>query len=370
MVLTTVKANNIGEKMTEKQYRAVELDSYSSLKVFCESPMKFYRTYITKEIKREPVGKDGINGALVHSLLERDDNTIDEYKFLIADVSEIDKSKATQIEQFALEVWRLMELCVNEEGVQTKQFTDLAQEAFDNVRLDRNGEEVAFKKKDLVYAIERFSGSKTEQWLNQKRKAYGKILVSIDDVTNAEKIVETLRSYSDTMQIYTQKTNDRYKVYKELQVLFHYEGINLKMMADEVIVDTIEKTVTPYDTKVTWEESFRKQYLDKYYYIQGIVYDIGLDTWMAGEGLYGYKRLPMHFVRVHSLGWYNPLIVPMTELDLEKAREGFTLKSGREYKGLKTIIKNLQWCLDTGNWKSTREQVENGSKQLLEIPYQ
>ena len=357
-------------RMSEQEYRAVELDSYSSLKVYADSPMKFYRTYVTKEIKRDPVGKDGITGALVHSLLERNDGTIDEDKFLQAIVGEIDKGKATQIELFALKVWEIMEACVDSEGNQTRQFSSIAEEAFNAVKYDRNGEEVMFKKKELSYAIEKFSGSKTEMWLNQKRNAYGKTLVSVDDIANAEKIVEILKSYKDTSWIYTQQSNNRYDVYNELQVFFHYEGIDLKMMADKVIVDKEEWTITSYDTKVTWDESFVKQYLDNDYYLQGVVYNEGLKAWAIQQGMEKYKVIPMQFIRAHSLCWYNPLVFPMTDKDLQKANEGFYLKSGRYYQGLREIVENLQYSLETGNWKSTKKQDQNNSIQPLNIQYQ
>ncbi len=363
----TKKVDNIPQ-LTEKEYRAVALDSYSSLKVYAESPMKFYKTFITKEIKREPESKDSILGSMVHGLLASPDGTLDEEKFLVGTISEIDKD-ANHPSYFAWKIWELTDTDIQANGGhQTRSFTSIAEEAFTLTKWDRNGNEVRFKKKELAYALEKFEGN-LELWYKQKRSAYGRILVDIDDVNNAEKIVNDLKSYKDTSWIYTLQNNDRYEVYREMPIMFQCGDMKLKMMADEIIVDHQSKTVTPYDTKNGWEESLSRKYLDSWLYLQGATYDKGLESWQKDQGIENYKREPMQFIRVHSLSWYKPVIFPMTEQDLRAAINGFTTKWGKVYPGLTEITTDLQWSLETGNWQARRGDIQNNSRRPLSIPY-
>lgn len=365
MQLSKIQSNN--PQLTEKQYRSIELESYSTLKCYAESPMKFYKTYVTKEVKREPDSRDTINGSLVHSLLATNDGTLDEEKFLIGTISEIDKD-ANHPSYFAWKIWELTDADIQaNSGVQTRTFTSIAEEAFQLTKYDRSGNEIRFKKKELAYALEKFEGN-LELWYKMKRSAHGRILVDMDDVTNAEKIVNDLKTYRDTSWIYTLQSNERYKVYKEMPVFFHHEGIDLKMMADGIIVDHQSRTVTPYDTKVGWNSNnFSKQYLDNWYYLQAIIYHTGIaNGWMHEKGIEGYKLSPMQFVSVHSLCWYKPLIYRVTEKQLEDGRNGFTTKWGRNYPGMNEIVQNLQWSLENGEWKITRKDYENNSVKSIE----
>lgn len=365
---TLIRKTEPKNQMTEKEYHEVQLDSYSSLKVYAEAPMKFFKQYITRETKKDDASKDMIMGSVIHSLLARDDGYIDEDRFLIGDVSEIDKD-ANHPSYFAWKIWELTEMDVNLHGSQTRSFQGIAEEAFQLTKYNHKGEEVRFKKKDIEYAMTKFEGTPLEMWYNQKRLAYGRMLVSMNDVENCEKIYNELKSYPDTMWIYTQKTDDRYEIHKELPVMFHHDGIDLKMMADEVIIDHKEKIIAPYDTKVTWQEDFQKPYLENWYYLQGATYDTGLATWQKVHGYEKYKRLPMQFVRVHNLSWYKPLICPMSANDLKAAMSGFKTKWGREYPGFRKIVQDLQWSLDTGIWSIRREDYMNKSVRPLKIPY-
>ena len=356
-------------KISEKEYRSIELPSYSSLKVYAESPMLFYKRYVTKEAKPEEVGKDAIYGSVVHNLLARNDEQVDEDKFLIGDVSEIDKD-ANHPSYFAWKIWELTEADVLAHGDQTRTFASIAEEAFQQTKYDpRTGEEVRFKKKELDYALGKFEGTALETWYKMKRRAYGRSLVSIEDMDNCLKIYKDVREYKDTSAIYCQETDNRYEVFNELAMTFQHGGLTLKGMADKIIVDHDAKTVAVYDTKVTWEENFSRQYLDKWYYLQGATYDVCIAQWQKENEIEKYKRMPMKFIRVHNLSWYRPLICPMTTNDLKAAMGGFKTRWGKTYPGFRQIVQDLEWSLDTGIWSVKREDYLNNSVRPLNIPY-
>lgn len=356
-------------KLSEQQYRAVELPSYSSLKVYAEAPMKFYKQFITREIKQDEPSKEMVMGSVIHNLLARNDEQIDEDKFLIGYVSEIDKD-ANHPSYFAWKIWEITEADVVAHGDQTRSFASIAEEAFQQTKFNqKTGEEIRFKKKELDYALEKFEGTALEVWYQMKRKAYGRSLVSIEDMDNCLKIYKDVREYKDTSAIYCQQTDERYEVFNELPMTFEHGGLKIKMMPDKVIIDHHDKIIQPYDTKVTWEENFSRVYLDKWYYLQGATYDTGLGQWQKEHGLEGYKRMPMKFVRVHNLSWYKPLIYPMTTNDLKGAMGGFKTKWGKTYPGFRQIVTDLEWSLNEGIWAIKREDYMNNSIRALNIPY-
>ena len=355
-------------KLSEQQYRSLELPSYSSLKVFAEGPMKFYKQFVTREIKQDEPSKDMVYGSVIHNLLARNDEQIDEDKFLVGDVSEIDKD-ANHPSYFAWKIWELTEADVVAHGDQTRSFGSMAEEAFSLTKYNKAGEEVRFKKKELDYALEKFEGTPLEVWYQMKRKAYGRSLVSIEDMENCLKIYRDVREYKDTSAIYCQETDERYEVFNETPMMFQHDGLTIKMMPDKVIVDHDQKVIQPYDTKVTWEENFTRAYLDKWYYLQGATYDTGIAQWQKENDLEGYKREPMKFVRVHNLSWYKPLICPMTTNDLKAAMSGFKTRWGKTYPGFRQLVQDLEWAMSEGIWSVRREDFLNNSVRLLNIPY-
>jgi PD-(D/E)XK nuclease superfamily len=365
----TSKIKNAGGQMTESQYRSVELPSYSSLKVYAEAPMRFFKMYVSKEIKPEEPSRDMVLGSIVHNLLARNDEQVDEDKFLIGDVSEIDKD-ANHPSYFAWKIWELTEADVLAHGDQTRTFASIAEEAFQQTKYDpRTGEEVRFKKKELEYALGKFEGTPLETWYQMKRKAYGRSLVSIEDMDNCLRIYKDVREYKDTSAIYCQETDERYEVFNETPMMFQHDGLTIKMMPDKVMIDHQQKVIQPYDTKVTWEENFSRVYLDKWYYLQGATYDTGIGEWQKEHDLVGYKRMPMKFVRVHNLSWYRPLICPMTTNDLKAAMGGFKTRWGKTYPGFRQLVQDLQWSLEEGIWAVRREDYLNNSVRMLNIPY-
>jgi hypothetical protein len=79
----------------------------------------------------------------------------------------------------------------------------------------------------------------------------------------------------------------------------------------------------------------------------------------------GYIVLPPKFIVCDSTNYYNPLIYILDPADLDSAYEGFTHKN-REYKGVGTIIADLQWALENNVWNISRENsLSNGLVNIM-----
>jgi hypothetical protein len=188
-------------------------------------------------------------------------------------------------------------------------------------------------------------------------------VVTTEDVTNAEKIVEELRNNPVTKDVVNLVSSPRYTIYNQLQVEdYEIDGHKFKSMMDKVIVDHEEKKIQVYDLKCTWsvENFLEEYYLYRRAYIQAYLYFWAATKFMKDSELEGYTVFPPRFIVCDSTNYYNPLIYTLVWEDLQDAYEGFTHKN-REYKGVKEIIEDLKWALENNIWNISRENsINNG----------
>ena len=189
-------------------------------------------------------------------------------------------------------------------------------------------------------------------------------VITTEDVSNAEKIVEELRNNPVTKDVVNLVSSPRYTVYNQLQVEgYVLDNLEFKSMMDKLIVDHEQRTVQVYDLKCTWsvENFLEEYYLYRRAYIQALLYYKAAIYFMNNtEEIRGYRVEPPRFIVCDSTNYYNPLIYTLSDKDLEDAYNGFTHKN-REYTGVATLIKDLKWALDNNTWNISRENsINNG----------
>jgi len=139
-------------------------------------------------------------------------------------------------------------------------------------------------------------------------------------------------------------------------------------MMDKVVIDHEEKTVQVYDLKCTWsvENFLEEYYLYRRAYIQALLYYKAAIHYMNNTPeIRGYRVEPPKFIVCDSTNYYNPLIYTLSDKDLENAYNGFTHKN-REYKGVATLIKDLQWAIENNTWNISRENsMNNGLVNIM-----
>jgi hypothetical protein len=123
-----------------------------------------------------------------------------------------------------------------------------------------------------------------------------------------------------------------------------------------------------YDLKCTWsvENFLEEYYLYRRAYIQALLYFYATAYFRdTNSEMNGYTVLPPKFIVCDSTNYYNPLIYTLDPADLDSAYEGFTHKN-REYKGVGTIIADLQWALENNVWNISRENsLSNGLVNIM-----
>jgi len=346
----------INRNGSEQAYREITLDSSSSLKDFALDRRKYYRKYIINEDVKEEDNQASIMGRLVETLL-LEPELFDERFHMSACVSTptgLGLAFVEALYQFTTEA-------TDEQGNVTRTFEDISRDAY----------EKAGYKLSYETVINKFIGSDSEIYYNEIRtvRANNLTVVTADDVANAERVVEGLKNNEFTSDIVNLVDSKKYTVKNQFQVEdYSVDGHKFKSMIDKVIIDHFNQSIQIYDLKCVWavEGFYREYYLYRRAYIQAYLYYRAVKslTEDTESEYYGYTVEPPRFIVCDSINYYAPLIYELTKEDLKDAYEGFEYK-GREYPGVKTLIKDLQWALDNSIWNISRENYENKGRVKL-----
>ena len=340
-----------GQTKTEAQYRAVQMDSSSSLKEFSQNRKKYHKKYILNERVEEEDNKAATTGRVVETLLLEPEEFDNRFH-----MSVITSAPTGLMLDFVEALYKHTAAATNEDGVLTRNFEDICKDAY---------VDSGFKIK-LDAVLNKFVGSDAEVYYKEIRevRAKGLTVVTTQDVENAEKIVQELKTNEFTAEIVNLVPSARYSIYNQLQVEgYEVDGHMFKSMMDKVIVDHNSKTVQVYDLKCTWsvENFYEEYYLYRRAYIQAYLYFFAAKHHFAELD---YVILDPIFIVCDSTNYSAPLLYQTTIDSMLDAKKGFEHK-GREYPGVTTLIEDLKWAIENDKWNISRENyINNGVVKL------
>jgi len=210
-----------GTAKTEAQYRAVIMDSSSSLKEFSQDRKKYYKKYFLGEKVEDKDSSAANMGRIVETLL-MEPHLFDE-KFYMSSCA---STPTGLMLEFAEALYRVTRDATDEFGVVSKDFADIAQEAY-----VLSGFKIKYEA-----VIAKFYGSDAEIYYNEIRTVRSKNLTVINtmEVSIAEKIVEQLKTNSTTGPIVNLVNSARYEVIDQMQVEgYTIDGHLFKSMLDK-----------------------------------------------------------------------------------------------------------------------------------------
>ena len=341
-----------GKLKTEKEYRAVEMDSSSSLKEFSLNRKKYQQKYILGEKIEEDDTKASVTGRLVETLLLEPEEFDNRFYMSVC------LSTPTGL------MLAFVEALYKHTAAATDEFGNINR-AFADISLDAYNDSGFKIKYDAV--IGKFQGSDAEIYYEELRKVRSKGLTVItsEDVNNAERIVNELKTNFVTSEVINLVNSARYTVHNQFQIEgYSVDGHLFKSMMDKVIIDHNNKTIQVYDLKCVWsvENFYEEYYLYRRAYIQAYLYYHAARSLTINENseLYEYTVECPKFIVCDSTNYYNPLIYTLTEDDLEDAYDGFEHK-GRIYPGVGQLIEDLQWAVKNDVWNINRQNhINNG----------
>jgi hypothetical protein len=341
-----------GVVKTEANYRALMLDSSSSLKDFSMDRKKYHKKHIMNQVVEEKENQAANMGRVVETLLlepEEFDN-----RFYMS--SCIGMPTGLMLE-FVEALYRETRDATDEFGKVTMTFEELTQLAY-----IASGFKIKYEA-----VLGKFLDSDAEVYYKEIRKVRTNNLtvVTANDVTTANRIVEELKVNPVTADIVNLVNSKNYTVLNQLQI-HNYEvsGHKFKSMLDKVIVDHKSKIIYPYDLKCVWsvEGFYEDYYLYRRAYIQAYLYwHAVVSLVLDPEGdYYDYKVEFPQFIICDSINYYNPLIYTLTKEDMNDAKNGFSHK-GRDYPGVEFLIDELKWAQENDVWNiSKTNYVNNG----------
>jgi hypothetical protein len=259
--------------------------------------------------------------------------------------------------EFVEALYRFSKEATDEFGTVTRDFEQIAKDAY-----VASGFKIKFEA-----VLGKFLDSEAEIYYNEIRTVRTKNLtvITTQDVTNAEKIVESLKSNFVTADTINLVNSSRYSVLNQLKIEnYEIDGLPLKSMLDKVIVDHDKKSILPIDLKCTWsvENFYEEYYLYRRAYIQAYLYYnavLSLTTKEDSE-YYGYTVENLQFLVCDSTDYMNPLIYTLSDKDMIDAYLGFEHK-GKTYPGVHQIIDDLKWALSTNTWNISKNNfLANG----------
>jgi hypothetical protein len=341
-----------GTAKTEAQYRAVIMDSSSSLKDFSQDRKKYYKKYILGEKVEDKDSSAANMGRIVETLL-MEPHLFDD-KFYMSSCA---STPTGLMLDFVEALYKCTELATNEEGKVVIDFSELSLEAY-----HMSGFKIKYEA-----VMNKFVGSEAEIYYNEIRRvrANNLTVVNTTEISVAEKIVERLKTNSTTGPIVNLVNSSRYEVIDQMQVEgYTIDGHLFKSMLDKVVIDHDKKTIQPYDLKCTWsvENFYEEYYLYRRAYIQAYLYYHAMLHLVKNEEspYYGYVVEYLKFIVCDSTNYYQPLIYTLDVDDMGDAYKGFVHK-GRTYPGVGDLIAALTWCVETDTWDiSHKNYLSNG----------
>lgn len=186
------------------------------------------------------------------------------------------------------------------------------------------------------------------EYYNLLHLSIGKILVSTEEYRNAQECVTELKENDVTYEYFNSLSPFEDNIEKLFQLKFKgtYEGIELRCMADEIIVNHDTKTVTPIDLKTSFKQewNFPDSFIKWCYWIQAQLYWYIIRQNMDNDPLYKDYTLEDYKFIVISNGTRIPLI-----WEYPDTKSPVTCYYGKnnqiECKNWREIVKELNYYL-------------------------
>lgn len=345
-----------GKTKTEANYRALMLDSSSSLKEFSMNRRKYHKKYILSEKVEDEDSKAATIGRVVETLLLEPQEFDNRFH-----MSTCMSMPTGLMNDFVEALYKHTVEATDGMGNITRSFEDISKDAYAD-----SGFKIKYEA-----VMTKFVGSDAEIYYKEIRevRANNLTVITTEDVTNAEKIVNELQTNPITADIINLVNSARYTVHNQFQIEGYSVDSHLfKSMLDKVVIDHSERTIWIYDLKCTWsvENFLEEYYLYRRAYIQAYLYYHAVKslTIDSESELSGYNVEYPRFIVCDSTNYFSPLIYTTDQSDLLNAYHGFEHK-GRKYPGVKQIIEDLKWALISDVWNISRENyINNGIVNL------
>lgn len=198
-------------------------------------------------------------------------------------------------------------------------------------------------------------------YFKDKIMSRGKNLIKPEMWRHAAHTAATLISHPFTAKYFTHGV-------KGIEIIYQYkfdtivDGKRCKGMLDCLVINHTAKLIFPVDLK-TGESAckdFPMLYTAHRYYIQGALYREALKTIVDNDfELMGYVVKPFEFVYISKLNPNKPMKFTVGEDMHDASLVGFTDRFGYKYRGVHDLLDDYYYSVANNNLEYTHEEMTN-----------
>lgn len=198
-------------------------------------------------------------------------------------------------------------------------------------------------------------------YFQDKMKSQGKNMIKPDMWDHATATANTLLSHRFTAKYFA-------KGLKDVQIFYQYKfdtqvgGRRVKGMLDCLVVNHKHKLILPIDLKTGESpcKEFPILYTMHRYYIQGALYREALMTIVENDfDLTDYTVKEFEFVYISKLNPNRPMRFLVSEDMHELAMNGFTDRHGVAYEGVCELMDSYYYSKNNNDAEYTQDQMDN-----------
>lgn len=333
---------------SEAEYRAHPAMNYSKCKWWVDkNPLSWRRKFHLGLKDEEPDNKGLNDGHLIDCRLLGTEQEFEE-KYMVAEIPELPKPQELRFCE------KLMEITLehtDEDGVFTGDFTECFGEAYKRANIKTPG-------------LEKFTSNFDEncgEYYTFLRQSSGKKVISFQELESADRAVNMLKNDENTRGFFSGEGLN------QLPIVFEYEGIVYKALLDRMKIDHERKLLVPKDLKSSYQsQEFHWAYLKLFYYIQEGIYSQAVRAFRDAK-YPEYDIADFSFITIDAGGFTRPLDWKFEyPTPGENPWLGFTHR-GKRYKGINTIMNEIEWATQKDEWRIKPEHHALGGKITFKI---
>ena len=323
--------------ITESEYRGLPMPSYSLLKRIAESgprALKYSKKYDSEAIDF---------GSLLDCKLLCPQEFNNKFYF---DATEKPTAQLLELADYICDNW------------------DITQTITKDMVLDLSSElELFGGVKDEVKRLAKFDNDLFWNYIDARESALGKTVFTPDTLSECAEAEIIMKTHPNTAWIFNPSKD--IEVLTQVMITTDINGVKVKIMADIIILDHLNKTITPYDLKATEMHmpAFKHHFVKMGYYLQGSLYKEVVSNWMRDELQLGYVLEDFKFI-VYSRPDKLPFIWNMGSEWHKKGLYGFENVFGEKEKGVYELLDDYMFYSHNPEVEVDRKFIEN---KILEL---
>lgn len=208
---------------------------------------------------------------------------------------------------------------------------------------------------------------KGQEYFKDKMESKGRIFIKPEMWNKAYATATTLVTHPFSRKYFDHEVEGIEIIY-QYKFIANVNGRDVKGMLDCVYVDHNNKKIIPVDLK-TGEFpviKFKDVFLGYNYYIQGALYKEGLKSIVDNDpDLNGYTVEDFEFLYISKQNEYKPLVWVMGDDIHQAALKGFKDVYNYKHKGVYDLLEDYYGCKEGRNCQYVKEVYDNDGRMML-----